>query len=68
MKEVDINIDMGNIKEKYNEDNEKDVAGFGNDLHSVSVNSYAKTPIDLGVVNEDKLIEMLVRQGLVDEN
>ncbi|CAH6797449.1 Pre-pro-metalloprotease PrtV [Vibrio chagasii] len=33
-----------------------------------SVNSYAKTPIDLGVVNEDKLIEMLVRQGLVDEN
>lgn len=32
-----------------------------------SVNSYAKTPIDLGVVNEDKLIEMLVRQGLVDQ-
>ncbi|MBW3695796.1 M6 family metalloprotease domain-containing protein [Vibrio sp. T187] len=32
-----------------------------------SVNSYAKTPVDLGVVNEDKLIEMLVRQGLVDQ-
>ncbi|HAS24973.1 MAG TPA: protease, partial [Vibrio sp.] len=33
-----------------------------------SVSSYAKTPIDLGVVNEDKLIEMLVRQGLVDQD
>ncbi|WP_394251438.1 immune inhibitor A domain-containing protein [Vibrio profundi] len=33
-----------------------------------SVNSYAKTPIDLGVVNEDKLIEMLVRQGLVEQD
>ncbi len=33
-----------------------------------SVSSYAKTPIDLGVVNEDKLIEMLVRQGFVDQD
>ena len=33
-----------------------------------SVSSYAKTPIDLGVVNEDKLIEMLVRQGFVEQD
>lgn len=26
---------------------------------------YAQTPIDLGVVNEDKLIEMLVRTGQI---
>lgn len=33
-----------------------------------NVSAYAHTPIDLGVVNEDKLIEMLVRNGVVDAN
>lgn len=35
----------------------------------LSVNAvHAKTPVDLGVVNEDKLAEMLVRRGLLDES
>jgi len=29
---------------------------------------HAKTPVDLGVVNEDKLAEMLVRRGLLDDS
>ncbi|CAM3209384.1 immune inhibitor A domain-containing protein [Vibrio neptunius] len=33
-----------------------------------SVSGHAKTPIDLGVMNEEKIIEMLVRKGLLDEN
>lgn len=33
-----------------------------------SVSGYAQTPADMGVVNEEKLIEMLVRKGVVDEN
>ncbi|MDF9399354.1 immune inhibitor A domain-containing protein [Vibrio sp. 1180_3] len=31
-----------------------------------NVSAYAQTPIDLGTVNEDKLIEMLVRNGVID--
>ncbi|UTM58757.1 immune inhibitor A [Photobacterium sp. CCB-ST2H9] len=31
-----------------------------------SGSGYAQTPVDMGVVNEDKLIEMLVRNGVVD--
>ncbi|MDO6708424.1 immune inhibitor A domain-containing protein [Photobacterium sp. 1_MG-2023] len=33
-----------------------------------SGSGYAHTPVDMGVVNEDKLIEMLVRNGVVDAN
>lgn len=30
-----------------------------------SVGAFAQTPVDMGVVNEDKLIDMLVRNGTV---
>ncbi|MDN3611755.1 immune inhibitor A domain-containing protein [Vibrio ostreicida] len=33
-----------------------------------SVSGHAKTPIDLGVMNEEKIIEMLVRKGTLEQN
>ncbi|MCL9781328.1 immune inhibitor A [Vibrio sp. S4M6] len=33
-----------------------------------NVSAHAQTPIDLGVMNEDKIIEMLVRNGILDEH
>ena len=33
-----------------------------------STAAYAQTPIDLGVINEDKVIEMLIAQGKIDDN
>lgn len=33
-----------------------------------SASGNAKTPIDLGVINEEKIIEMLERKGILDEN
>lgn len=34
----------------------------------ISSYTYAHAPIDMGVVNEEKLIEMLVRKGVVDRH
>lgn len=37
-------------------------------LTLLTTGAYAKTPIDLGVINEDKVIEMLVAQGKLDSD
>ncbi|MDW6002258.1 immune inhibitor A domain-containing protein [Vibrio mangrovi] len=34
----------------------------------ISTYSHADAPVDMGVANEEKLIEMLVRKGIVDSN
>ncbi|NVD07986.1 M6 family metalloprotease domain-containing protein [Vibrio sp. JPW-9-11-11] len=37
-------------------------------LTLLSTGAYAKTPVDLGVINEDKVIEMLIAQGKLEQD